>query len=131
MAERTPADLDREHIAQAAHFAAAELTRTGVARVRLAPGDMTEYPILIAAPGPEWGWISPDHGHGVRRSPEYWVALCCSFGAGYPWSGDEIAPGYAAEKWTARGSSDGTRLWTGAVVADFLDSVRLALQAAR
>lgn len=120
-------DLDQAHIATAANFAARRLVIDGVAKVRLAPGDLTEYPILIAGPGVEWSYRHGRVGENLGR--DYWVALCASFGRGYLWNPESlVAPGYAAEKWTAGGDA-GTRAWTGWVMADFLTAVADALRA--
>lgn len=110
-------DLDQEHIASAALFAAEALAARGVALVRLAPGDMTEYRIAIMAPGVEWAYGAP------RGGRYYWVTLCASFGAGYEWPGRAVDGGYATEKWTNAGSSKATRAWTGEVIAQFLTAV--------
>lgn len=116
--------LDREHIRSAAVWAAAQLTETGVARVRLAPGDMTEYRFVIAAPAIEWAYGEPRPGN------YYWVTLCANFGGGYEWAGQPVDPSYAAEKWTNTSSSKATRLHTGTVVALFLTAVGEAIKAA-
>lgn len=115
--------LDQDHINAAAAFAAAELAATGVARVRLAPGDMTEYPIVIAAPGPEWAYDKE------RLGSYYWVTLCASFGTGYPWHGHQTDDGYAAEKWVNRGENKASRAHVGRVVAAFLTAVAEARRA--
>lgn len=118
-----PDDLDAAHIASAAAWAANQMRISGMAKVRLAPGDMTEYRIVIASPGIEWAYGEPRHGQ------YYWVTLCASFGAGYEWHGGEVHGGYAAEKWTNPGSSKATREWTGEVVARFLSATATALPA--
>lgn len=117
----TISDLDQEHIQAAARFAADQLAAGGVARVRLAPGDMTEYPLVITVPGVEWAYGGP------RQGRYYWVTLCASFGAGYEWHGGEVDGYYATQKWTNAGSSAATRAWTGEVVARFLTAVSAAL----
>lgn len=110
-------ELDQDAIDQAAVWTARKLADTGVARVRLSPGDATEYRIMIASPDVEW-----------RRSGEtagiyYWVALSNDFGAAYEWHGGQIDAGYAREKWTSRGITGGTRDWTAEVMARFLTAV--------
>lgn len=117
-----PDQLDQDHIDAAARFAAAQLATGGVARVRLAPGDMIEYPFLIAVPGVEWAYDE------LRTGRYYWVTLCASFGAGYEWHGGEVDSIYAAVKWANFGSSKATRAWTGEVVARFLTAVSAALR---
>jgi hypothetical protein len=115
--------LDADHIAEAAQFAADQLSLHGVAKVRLAPGDMTEYRFVIATPGIEWAY-------GVERPGKYyWVTLCANFGGGYEWHGGEVDGGYAAEKWTNPGTAKGTRAWTGEVVARFLTAIANAMRA--
>lgn len=113
--------LDAAHIASAAAWAAVRLLDGQEAKVRLAPGDMTEYRILIAPPGTEWAYGDE------REGRYYWVTLCANFGAGYEWHGGRIDGGYAAEKWTNPGSSKATRAWTGEVVARFLSATAVAL----
>jgi hypothetical protein len=115
--------LDAAHIASAAAWAANQLRISGMAKVRLAPGDMTEYRIVIAAPGIEWAYGEPRDGR------HYWVTLCANFGTGYEWHGGRIDPGYAAEKWTNPSVSKATRAWTGEVVARFLTATAEAMQA--
>jgi hypothetical protein len=114
-------DLDQEHIADAAEFAARQLAEVGVAVVRLAPGDMTEYRFVIASPGFEWAYGQ------VRQGKYYSVTLCAGFGSGYDWHGGKVDQYYAAQKWTNAGSSKGTREWTGTVVALFLTAVSQAM----
>jgi hypothetical protein len=119
--------LDQTKIREAADFASAFLGTDGIARVRLAPGDMTEYPILIAAPGPEWAYRGDRYGYA--EGDHYWVALCSTFGAGYFWQPQShVSPGYAAEKWTHLGIRDVSRLWTGWVMADFLNAVSTTIR---
>ncbi len=113
--------LDHQHIVEAATHAAAQLAVGRPARVYLAPGDLTEYRILAAAPGTEWAYGQ------VRDGREYWVALCNSFGAGHAWGGEPVTGGYAAEKWTNWGSTSGTREWTGQVIAEFLGALHEAI----
>jgi hypothetical protein len=121
-------NLDQAHIASAAGFAARRLVTDGVAKVRLTPGDLTEYPILIAGPSVEWGCRNGRIAE--HYSGEYWVAVCSGFGSGHLWDPEtHVAPGYAAEKWTAPGVGDGTRGWTGWVMAEFLTAVADALHA--
>lgn len=117
--------LDLAHIDAAARFAAGHLSAHGVARVRLTPGDMTEYHLVVTGPGAVWK--SGVAGDFIDHTRDHCVALVASFGAAYPWAGQEIAPGYAAEKWTARTSSDGTRAHTGEVVARFLTALSEAM----
>lgn len=119
--------LDADRINAAAAFAAEQLRSVGVARVHLAPGDMTDYPFLIATPGPEWNYDGT--GYSAVTGSYYWVALCCSFGAGYPWTGGPVDAYYGREKWTNPGSSKATRAWTGEVVTRFLTAVSAALEA--
>lgn len=119
----SPDDLDQEHFDAAAEYAAEHLARHGVAKVRLAPGDMTEYRLIIAAPGPEWAYGDE------RPGKNYWVALCADFGTGYEWRGQHVDGGYAAEKWVSRSVSKGTRAWTGQVVARFLTATSEAMAA--
>jgi hypothetical protein len=116
-------DLDQEHILTAAQFAARKLASDGVACVRLAPGDMTEYRFVIAAPGIEWAYGDE------RQGTYYWVTLCAGFGAGYEWHGGHVDGSYAAEKWTNFGSAKASRAWTGEVVAHFLSAVSDAIKA--
>ena len=112
--------LNHEHIA-AARWAAEALTADGVARVRLTPGDMTEYRILIAAPAVEWA-------DGARRAGRYfWVALCAGFGAGYEWHGGAVDPYYARDKWTNDGSGKGVREHTAVVMSRFLTALAEAM----
>lgn len=118
-----PDDLDTAHIASAAAWAANQLRIGGMAKVRLAPGDMTEYRIVIAAPGIEWAYGEP------REGRYYWVTLCASFGAGYEWHGGQVDGGYAAEKWTNPSSGKATRAWTGEVIARFLSATSEAMRA--
>jgi hypothetical protein len=119
-------DLDQAKIQEAAEYAAGCLANYGHARVRLAPGDMTEYPILIASPGGEWGYVGDGYGRVLGR--DYWVALCSSFGTGYFWRGTpDVSPGYAAEKWTTLYLADASRIWTGWVISDFLNAVSEAM----
>lgn len=115
--------LDSEHIDAAAQYAADQLGLVGHVKVRLAPGDMTEYRIAIVAPSDEWAYGD------VRPGKYYWVTLCAGFGAGYEWHGGAIDGGYAAEKWTNPDSAKGTRAWTGEVVALFLTAVAGAMRA--
>ena len=115
------ARLDGEHIRGAALWAAEALDATGVAKVRLAPGDMTEYALLIAAPGIEWAY--GQHAAGSH----YWVAVCANFGCGYEWGGFPVHADYCADKWVARGASKGTRMWAGQVIARFLTALAEAL----
>ena len=116
-------DLDQDHITNAAAFAARQLADEGVAVVRLAPGDMTEYRFVIARPGVEWAYGQ------VRQGKYYSVTLCASFGSGYDWHGGEVDQYYATQKWTNAGSTKGTREWTGTVVALFLTAVSQAIAA--
>ena len=113
--------LDDDHIAQAAAWAAEQLVLHGVARLSLTPGDMTEYRLLIAAPDVEWAYGDE------RPGRNYIVALCSSFGAGYPWNGRPVSPGYAAEQWTHRAAGDGVREWTGEVMSRFLTATHQAM----
>ena len=113
--------LDRQHITEAANAAAALLQSHGVARIHLAPGDMTHYRFLVAAPGAEWR----HDGYGTGR--DYWVALVNGFGAGGLWSGQEVHPGYATEKWAGRGLDAWSRLYIGHVVAMFLSALAKAI----
>lgn len=118
MTASDPADrLDRQHIRNAAAWAAEQLALTGQARVRLTPGDMTEYPIQVTAPSPTW-WAQ-----GVADGKTYWVVLCCGFGTGYEWMGGEIHADYAAQKWTHHREPVGTRIHGGAAVAAFLTAL--------
>ena len=112
--------IDQAHINDAAAFAARQLADAGVARIRLAPGDMTEYRIVIAAPADEWAYGD------VRRGRYFWVTLCAGFGAGYEWHGGPVDGGYAAEKWANATANKATRAWTGEVVARFLTAVAKA-----
>lgn len=114
-------DLDHDHIRDAAIWAAHRLADVGVARVRLAPGDMTEYRIDIAAPGAIWAYGEE------RADRDYGVTLCANFGCGYPWAGREVHPDYATEKWTNPSSSKGTRAHTGRVMAAFLSALATAI----
>jgi len=117
-----PDRLDQDHIDKAADFAAEHLATDGVARIRLAPGDMTEYRFVIARPGIEWAYGEP------REGRYYWVTLCADFGGGYEWHGGGVDGGYATEKWTNRSSGDATRRHTGEVVARFLTAVAEAMR---
>jgi len=116
-------DLDRAHVEQAAQFAAEQLASRGVARVRLTPGDFTEYQLMVAAPGLEWAAGS------ARPHRAYLVSLCDPFGASYPWSAGEVNPRYAVEKWTQRDAPEGTRRCTGQVVALFLNALSVRIEA--
>ena len=115
------ARLDRQHITEAANAAVALLQSHGVARIHLAPGDMTHYRFLVAVPGTEWR----HDGYGTGR--DYWVALVNGFGAGDLWSGQEVHPGYAAEKWAGRGLDAWQRIYVGHVVALFLSALAKAI----
>lgn len=113
--------LDQEHIEEAAQFAAVMLAKHGAAKVRLAPGDMTEYRFALVAPGVEWAYGEE------RVGKYYWVTLCANFGAGYEWHGGEVHADYAAEKWVNPSVSKGTRAHTGMVVGRFLTAVSAAM----
>lgn len=115
--------FDQQHINDAATWAAGQLAATGVARVDLTPGDMTEYRLLIAAP-------CPTYQKGVVRPPRdqlYTVAVLNDFGAGYEWTGEDVDDGYAAEKWTKSSLPSGGRTRVGAVVAAFLHALGRAI----
>lgn len=118
-------DLDQDHINEAAAFAARQLVAAGVARIRLSPGDMTEYRIAIVAPGPEFS-----RSYGEVKGRYFWVTLCAGFGAGYEWHGGPVDGPYAAEKWANASVSKGTRAHTGEVIARFLSAVFAATRPA-
>lgn len=115
--------LNLEHIRAAAEYAAVALHLTGSVRLVLTPGDMTAYPIVIAAPGPEWRMDnrSGDHldPHLIDRE-EYSVTLAASFGRSYLWMGEPVVAVYAADKWATPGPC---QLHTGTVVAAFLNAL--------
>lgn len=116
------AQLDHDHIDQAARYTALQLIGVGHSHVALAPGDATEYRITIVSPGGMWAYSE------VIDNRYYQVALCASFGAGYPWNGRKLDPSYCAEKWTNAGSARGIREWTGAVMSAYLNRVALYLE---
>lgn len=121
-------ELDVDHIDLAARFAAHQLRTAGVARVRLSPGDATEYRLLLAAPGLEFSKAALYDMKGgfelaERAGTYFWVALCNSFGAGYEWHGGPVDAGYATEKWTNLSGPPGIREHTGRVVAEYLNAV--------
>lgn len=121
--EVDPVDrLDHDHVRKAAAWAAEQLALVGSARVRLAPGDMTEYKIQVTAPSEEWS------AQGTHAGEYYWVTLSCGFGTGYEWSGHPIHTDYAASKWVAYGAPAGTRLCAGAAVGLFLTCLSQALR---
>ncbi len=117
--------LDNEHISDAGQWAAESLLAHGQARVRLAPGDATEYKIMIVAPGIEYAYGEP------RVGKYYWVALCANFGSGYEWHGGAIDGGYAAMNWTNPSVSKATRAHSGEVVARFLTATAHAMAVLR
>lgn len=115
-----PEDLEQHLFDAAAAWAARQLDRRGVALVKLAPGDATEYPILIAVPDVQY---LSSVGEAANRT--YWVSLCAGFGSGYPWMGQPVDPGYATEKWTNRLAHG---VWTGTVISRFLTALSSALK---
>lgn len=116
------ARLDGAHIRAAAVWVADQLAATGVARVRITPGDMTAYEVIVVGREvPEW---EADRSTTLRL---YRVVLANSFGAAYPWGGDPVDPSYAGQKWTNPTCGEGPRLWTGEVVARFLNALAVAM----
>lgn len=109
--------LDLGRMEAAAIWAARQLDTRGVARVALAPGDMTLYCFTIVAPSVPT--LDQDGVHLVTIQKDYEVTLATSFGATYAWAANAtVHPTYAAEKW----ANDGN-LHTGVVVAVFLNYV--------
>ncbi len=111
--------LDMKAIGLAAAWAARELADSKSAMVDLAPGDMTLYRIIVLAPQFKWvGSVTTAWSGG------YIVALANCSGRTYPWMGhNHNDPGYVAEKWT-----EDARIWTGVVLATFLDRLAEHLQ---
>lgn len=119
-------DIDRRHINEAAVWAATQLVETGVARVRLAPGDATQYRVLVTSPGSAY---AADHtGQTVVVDERtYTVVVLNDFGAAYDWTGGPVDDSYVAEKWTRPDRSAGARACTGIAVAAFLTALSNAL----
>lgn len=117
-----PDILDQEHIETAARWVAHALEGRGSAKVRLAPGDATEYPIAIVGPGTFWAYGKE------REGRTYWVTLMASWGCSYEWAGAPVDPGYAAQKWTNPRAGGAIAEWTGIVMAKFLTALSQALR---
>lgn len=119
--------LDLTHIQAAAELVAETLDLEGAAGsechdavcLGLTPGDMTVYHLILVAPH------VPRIGQGNQHADEYMVTLANSFGGTSPWAPQYIDPTYAASKWTKNASP--TDLWTGAVVATFLNALATAI----
>lgn len=106
------AGLPSEPFEVAALWSVEQLVEHGRAMVRLAPGDATQYHLVVVAPGP----VLDCGGEAWER--QYFVALWMdSSGSVYPWTPGFTHPSYAAERWA------GGQEWTGAVVARFLNAV--------
>ena len=105
--------LDLEHIQKGAAWAAYRLHMHGVAAVDLTPGDATCYQFVLTH---VQRWAADD----VRPARDYLVVLANDFGRAHGWAGHGgIVPSYAAAKWT----TDPHHVWTGVVVAEFLNAV--------
>lgn len=107
--------LDLDHIRRAAAFAAQELHSGYAAGVDLTPGDATRYQIVVSRP---LVWTAD----GLHRPKNYAVSVICGGSAAYPWSGAPVDASYAASKWTQEG-----HIWTGVVVAEFLNALADAI----
>lgn len=111
--ERATARLDQEHINAAAFFAAEKLIDDQVAIIRLTPGDMTLYSLLVT---PKHVDVFTDTGTVTAR--EYCVILATSWGKAYPWNGERVHAQYVHEKWV-----EGHSPHTAAVLAAFLNAI--------
>lgn len=114
------ARLDKERLDAAALWAARQLDTIGVARVNLAPGDATVYRFTIVAPSiPQY----PNNEMGLGNRADYVVSLAGVNGNTYAWGANaHLHPRYAAEKW-APSANESSALYTGVVVAMFLNRV--------
>jgi hypothetical protein len=118
MSDLAPSDVYRQigedglrHIGLMAGAASGHILVHGWAAVRLTPGDMTMYRIIIA-PNEEMA-ASPDGGVVWDVINAGWVVACAD--GSYPWTGHHVDPSYVASKWT-RG-----HLWTAVIIAEFLN----------
>lgn len=116
-------NLDLAHIHDGARWAANQLRRdrhsdptSSVVVAHITPGDMTCYTFIVCSPHtPQWG-------AGPKVCDPYHVTL--TLGDSYPWRGKPtLSPEYAASKWGGRNGN----LWTGVVVAEFLNQLALEL----
>lgn len=114
--------LDTTHIDTAAKAAFIGLKAVGAARVDLTPGDMTIYRIIILAPDFRY-WADGKMTTSPRDG--YLVTLAGGKGRTWTWHGDLFAHwSYVADKWTDDGN-----MWTGVVLAEFLNRLGAFLQA--
>lgn len=103
------AQLDHDHIAEAAIHAGHALNSAGVAVLELTPGDSTRYDIVIART-PVWSH------RGIEPPRNYMFST--SFGPVYPWRGNRMHFDYVLEKWVAN-----KNLWTAVVLATFMTAL--------
>lgn len=106
--------LNLEHIEAAAAWAAQRLAQSSCAVVHLTPGDATRYEVVVIAS--QNYYAAEGERHDLVK--DYLVVLANDFGRAYPWSGQEVHATYAASKWAHDG-----RLWTGVVMAQFLNAL--------